>query len=94
MDVKFTKGWRLFSADFSLNANHAFRNGSVTLVRDPDQRKAWNRLPPHVSFETPLYVSGFGTTLESAIKMANNPAAATPEIPVDNPSTEVAHHPV
>lgn len=69
-------GWRLNSADFSIQATGHDCNGWVQLVRDPESKKLWHKLPEHLQDDVPLYVTGNGKTLEDAIISANNMAAA------------------
>jgi len=74
-------GWCFQSADFSLQAHDKNCYGSVTFIRDDEQRELWHKLPAEVkeSGNCPeLYVNGRGVTIAEAIddavkKIANIP---------------------
>ena len=93
--MKIEEGWNFYSADFSVQASGKQNAvGSVTLVRSPDDREKWNKLPDAVKEydKSPeLYVTGRGLTLEDALINANLAAAHALPIPdvltvdVENP---------
>ena len=69
-------GWEFYTADFSLKASMKSAHGSVMLVRDYANRRRWHKLTEEQKEVTPLYVSGAGPDLWSAIKNASEKAAA------------------
>lgn len=74
--MKITKGWRLYAADFSIQAesNDTTRPGFVVLVRDPGSRAWWHT----TGAKGPLYVSGRGRTFRTALINANINAKEAP----------------
>jgi hypothetical protein len=83
--IHIVRGWTFHSADFSLNAARGpTYDGRVTLTRDVDEKRRWYAASLHVERNTsgelppdfpPLYVTGYGPTLEAAIANANRIAA-------------------
>jgi hypothetical protein len=69
-------GWRFYSADFSINAvdTQGMKHGAVILIRDPIQRAAWHDLSETEQMDIPLYVSGRGVDLHTALQDANSSA--------------------
>jgi hypothetical protein len=74
------KGWLFYSADFSRQCEDPCNMGSVMLIRCIEERKKWHRLPDKSYEHIPLYVSGKGFTLESALINANIVAGHYPPI--------------
>lgn len=78
------EGWRFSTADFSLMASGKKSKGSVSLVRDPESRKAWHSMTDELkdADDGPeLYVSGYGYTLAEAFADAANKANAAAPLP-------------
>jgi hypothetical protein len=69
--IKIQDGWRLHSADFSVNAIDQNSKGYVILIREFAKKEAWYELSDYDKKEMPLHVSGSGFTIEEAIKKAN-----------------------
>jgi len=71
--------WRFQSADFSVQASgEDTATGFVTLVRNPTEKKRWHQMPEDVREDgnwPPLYVIGYGMTIEDTIISANMGAA-------------------
>ena len=85
--MNIERGWAFFTANFSLVVAGNVAHGRVTLVRSGDDRRRWHtaatqclaalsdpagELPPDFP---PLYVTGFGPTVEEAVVNANRAAA-------------------
>jgi hypothetical protein len=89
MDIP--KGWSFYSADFSRQAMGTSNFGSVTLIRDTEDRKRWHKLPESVKDCTeecptgrmliPLYVYGQGANIENAFAAAHQSAARAGVVP-------------
>lgn len=77
--MKITKGWRIFSSDFSIEG----RDGSATLQRDAENTKLWHTLDDNGQDNNSLYVYGSGETIEDAIFNANEAAKAAGEIVIE-----------
>lgn len=60
------EGWRFYSADFS-REDHP---GRVTLVLAGQHRKVWTMLSDVDRDRFPLFVSGYGNTIEEALEAA------------------------
>lgn len=76
-------GWCFQSADFSLQAQGKNCYGSVTFIRDDEQRELWHKLPDTVkeSENCPeLYAYGRGVTIYEAIDDATQKIANIPLI--------------
>lgn len=74
-------GWLFYTADFSINAKDPSRNGSVMFVRDALNLKAWHAIPDYIKESEnapPLYIVGYGKTLESAFADARKRAEVVP----------------
>ena len=73
-------GWRLYSAEFSINAGDplGMKHGSVTLIRDPRSREAWREAWKDMSLaereEFVLFVTGRGVDFHRALQDANSSA--------------------
>lgn len=82
--MKIIKGWRFCAADFSLQASGKAATGSVTLVRYPEEKERWHKMPDEMKEDNdgpPLYVRGHGTTVEGAVADALWAAAFADPIP-------------
>jgi len=77
--MNIEEGWRFYSADFSVHASGKdYVKGSVTLVRAPDERDEWHKMTDEDKEDDngpPLWVHGYGLTIEDAIIDANMTAA-------------------
>ncbi|WP_367126160.1 hypothetical protein [Ralstonia sp. CP] len=69
------EGWRLYSADFSMNARNPANWGTVMLTRDDSGSKWWHALSDEKREKIDLFVSGRGTTFDAALQAANEKAA-------------------
>jgi hypothetical protein len=73
--MNIAEGWRLQSADFSVQAGGKDNaTGIVTFVRDPAEKVRWHKMAEEEKESDdgpPLYVIGRGMTLEDAIANAN-----------------------
>lgn len=86
MTIEIVKGWRFMSADFSIQASgRDTAPGNVSLVRSPEEKTRWHDMPEELKFGDdngpPLYVVGYGMTLEQAITDANLKASLAKRIP-------------
>lgn len=83
--MKIQDGWRFCSADFSCQADGKFgARGQVMLVREPIAKARWHRMSVNDKEDDngpPLYVFGYGVTLDEAIAAANQVAADAKMIP-------------
>jgi hypothetical protein len=64
--ITVPSGWRFYGADFSREDSE----GRVTLILDKDSQRVWNLLPEDERDKYPLFVSGYGKTLEEAVQAA------------------------
>jgi hypothetical protein len=74
-------GWSFQSADFSLQAHGKNCYGTVTFIRNDEERELWHKLADDVkeSVNCPeLYVTGRGATIEEAVADANTKIAIIP----------------
>lgn len=74
-------GWCFQSADFSLQAHGKNCYGSVTFIRNDEERKLWHKLADDVKESAgcpELYVTGRGVTIEEAFADANTKIATIP----------------
>ena len=72
--MKIEFGWRLLSADFSMQAMGKIKTGSVTFIRDEEGSKKWHSLTDEIKDSEgcpQLYVCATGETIEDAIINAN-----------------------
>jgi len=77
MTEEIPSGWEFNTADFSVVAAGNGETGSVLLIRCKEQKELWHELVHDIEDDNlwpPLYVQGFGRTLEEAIKDAINKA--------------------
>jgi hypothetical protein len=83
--MKIEKGWRFYSADFSINANEGnMYYGQVMFRRNSKNAKLWHLMSDELKDTgPPLFVSGKGITLEEAIKDANKNARNAAPIILD-----------
>jgi hypothetical protein len=56
-------GWRFYIADFSI----VDRKGSAMLSRDEKGTKSWHKLDDAGKENTPLFLTGYGATVNEAI---------------------------
>lgn len=56
-------GWRFYTADFSIDG----RKGVAMLTRDAAGKERWHRLDKAGQDNIPLYLSGYGSTINEAI---------------------------
>jgi hypothetical protein len=63
-------GWAFYSADFSLRARDCQRHGRVLLVRTGESFRAWFAQDEADQHRVPLYIAGFGDTVQDAIAEA------------------------
>lgn len=78
-------GWAFCTADFSMQAAGKRPQGSVMLIRSPEQAVLWHQMPADLKDAVdgpPLYVSGAGNTVEEAIESAYRAAAGAKPIPI------------
>jgi len=81
--MRIENGWRLSSADFSMQAAGKSEVGSVMLVRSPEYKAQWHRLNDDLkdSDDCPeLYITGTGSNIYEAIINANRNAAQAKDI--------------
>lgn len=66
-------GWRLYSADFSVNARDPAgrAHGSVMLIRDVESRKAMKYMSLEDQEAFVMFVTGRGVDFHSALRDAN-----------------------
>jgi len=87
--MKIEKGWRLYSADFSLQASGKSDTGTVTFIRSPEDKGRWHAWLTDEEKEDPngpeLYIHAQGKTIEEAILNANLKAAHA--LPIKEPMT-------
>lgn len=83
--MKTESDWLFCSADFSIKASGATTAvGNVTLVRSPSERERWHKMPYEMIEDDngpPLYVCGYGHTLQEALSNAYAAAARAKDIP-------------
>mgnify|MGYP001812768729 CR=1 FL=1 len=80
--MKIEPGWLFLSADFSVQCmREGTHTGVVMLIRDRLGREEWHKLSDEEQDINPLYATGRGLTLESAIKNANKGASKAGPIP-------------
>ena len=65
--MNIVDGWVFYSADFSIQSGEPHRPGTVLIKRDRDGAKWWHSLSEDEQEKTPLYMRGYGMTLEDAI---------------------------
>jgi hypothetical protein len=73
--VVVPEGWKMYSADFSMQASGREITGSVTLIRDHDGRKEWHKLSDEDREQVALYAIGYGITVDEATEDAAQAAA-------------------
>ena len=79
-------GWRLYSADFSVQASgKETATGVVMFIRSPTQKELWHKMPEELieaEDGPPLYVVGHGFTFDEAFDNAIRAAVNAKPIPV------------
>uniref|UniRef100_A0A6M3LU76 Uncharacterized protein n=1 Tax=viral metagenome TaxID=1070528 RepID=A0A6M3LU76_9ZZZZ len=77
MTEEIPSGWEFNTADFSVVAAKVGEIGDVLFIRCKEQKELWHEIIRGIEDDKlwpPLYIQGFGRTLEEAIKDANRKA--------------------